>query len=145
MQAPNFYGYTLFLFLGLFCLRVLGQILVILYHPRWLPPMEQWYSGLIPYQFLLPIQRTMIILMGKMSYDLTRQVGFFAIPHPDLGNGIVYFSYLYFTSMIIRYAIRMKHCPDQRWFGGTIPIFFHCVLAGFLYSFGQYHTHGHGF
>ena len=38
----------------LFMFRVLGQVYVALYAPRWLPPMGEWYSGLLPYYLLLP-------------------------------------------------------------------------------------------
>ena len=47
------------LFLG----RVLGQILVILTVPAWLPSPEHWYSGLLPYPVLLPAQ--ILLLMFK--------------------------------------------------------------------------------
>jgi hypothetical protein len=32
----------------------------------------------------------------------------------------------------------MRRRPDQRWFGGTIPIVFHWVLAAFLLVYGVY-------
>jgi hypothetical protein len=38
----------------------------------------------------------------------------------------------------MRYAVRMRRHSDQRWFGGTIPIVFHWVLAAFLLVFGVY-------
>ena len=133
------YGTLLWILLILFFFRVLGQVLVVLYHPRWLPPMPQWYSGLIPYRMLLPIQIAFLVVMAAMSYDVFRGEGFFAAPRPGLGNGLIWFSYVYFGSMVVRYIIRMKNRPDQRWFGGTIPIFFHCVLAVFLFVFGRYH------
>jgi hypothetical protein len=133
------YGHTLWFLLFLFFLRVFGQVLVVFFQPRWLPPMSQWYSGLLPYRYLLPIQTLFLIVMGWMSFDITRGNGFFSIPNPNMGNGVVWFSYVYFGSMVIRYLIRMTKHPDQRWLGGTIPIIFHCVLAVFLFVFGQYH------
>jgi hypothetical protein len=44
------------------------------------------------------------------------------------------------AAMIVRYIVRMIERPDQRWFGGTIPIIFHCVVAAFLWTFGEYHV-----
>jgi hypothetical protein len=41
--------------------------------------------------------------------------------------------------MVIRYVIRMSLYPDQRWTGGSIPIFFHWVLASFILLVGRYH------
>jgi hypothetical protein len=140
MKDPTIYGAFLWFFLFLFLLRVVGQVLVVTFHPSWLPPMPQWYSGLIPYRFLLPIQILMLILMAAMARDFSRGEGLFVSPRPGVGQGVLWFSYLYAGSMVIRYSIRMWNRPDQRWFGGTIPIVFHGVLASFLFVFGRYHA-----
>ena len=43
-----------------------------------LPPMEHWYSGLMPYEYLLPAQIALIVvLMTKICVDFTRRRGFF--------------------------------------------------------------------
>jgi hypothetical protein len=42
--------------------------------------------------------------------------------------------------MLIRYVWRMSRRPEQRWFGGAIPIFFHWVLAAYLFVFGNFHA-----
>jgi hypothetical protein len=42
--------------------------------------------------------------------------------------------------MAVRYVVRMGRQPDQRWFGGTIPIVFHWVLASFLFVLGSFHA-----
>ncbi len=139
MQDLTRYAAFLLFFLFLFSLRVIGQVIVVLFRPRWLPSMPQWYSGLISYPILLPIQIMILVLMGAIARDFSRGSGFFVTPNPRLGTGIVWFSFLYFSSMVIRYALRMKRHPDQRWFGGAIPIIFHCVLAAFLFVFGRYH------
>jgi len=34
--------------------------------------------------------------------------------------------------------LRMSLYPDQRWFGGTIPIVFHCVLATFILAVAHF-------
>ena len=38
-----------------------------------------------------------------------------------------------------RYVIAMILYPELRWFTDTIPIWFHMVLAAFLYTFSHYH------
>lgn len=139
MKDPTLYAPFLWFFLGLFFIRVIGQVIVFLFHPAWLPPMKQWYSGLIPYRILLPIQIIMLLFMAAIATDFSRGQGRFVVPHPNWAPGIVWLSYLYLGSMIVRYIVRMKRHPDQRWFGGTIPIIFHCVLALFLFSLGRYH------
>jgi len=147
MNDPNVSGVLLWILLGLFCLRVLGQVLVVLHHPRWLPPMSQWYSGLLAYRFLLPIQGVFIVAMALMAHSVTRSRPGSAttltdclVPGPEVARGLVWFSYLYAGSMAVRYVIRMARRPDQRWFGGTIPIIFHVVLAAFVYVFGRYYV-----
>jgi uncharacterized protein len=42
--------------------------------------------------------------------------------------------------MAVRYAVRMARRPGERWFGGAIPIVFHCVLAAWLFVFGSFHA-----
>jgi hypothetical protein len=72
--------------------------------------------------------------------DFTRGSGFSLQPRPQAGRAVVWFSYLYFGAMILRYVVRMTRRPDQRWFGGTIPIIFHSVVAAFLWTFGSFHA-----
>ena len=139
MNAPRRLTILLWVLLFAFCLRVLGQMLVAFVGISWLPPMEAWYSGLMPYPYLLPSQFLIIALYSKVCLDFTRGAGFFVRPRPVFGRGVLVFGYLYLASMIVRYIIRMSLYPEARWFGGTISIFFHGVLASFIIAFGQYH------
>lgn len=134
------YALILWFLLALFFLRVLGQLLVAFFDLSFLPPMEEWYSGLIPYPILLLAQGLILILMIKISSDFSRGHGFFVIPRRAMGRFLTWFSYLYFASMVVRYVVTMALSPERRWFGGTIPIFFHFVLAGYLYVWGHFHT-----
>ncbi|MGH7166571.1 MAG: hypothetical protein ACREIS_13725, partial [Nitrospiraceae bacterium] len=52
---------------------------------------------------------------------------------------LVWFSYAYAGSMMLRYVITMGLYPERRWFRGTIPIVFHLVLAAYLFVLGHYH------
>jgi hypothetical protein len=61
-----------------------------------------------------------------------------AEPHRGLGLIAVGFSFLYAGSMVVRYAVRMRRQPGERWFGGAIPIVFHVVLAAFVFTYGTY-------
>ena len=123
----------------LFLARVIGQLLVVLFQPTWLPPMAQWYSGLIPYPILLAIQVVMLLGMGAIVGQFLAGEGYLVTRRPILGQFGVPLSILYFSAMIVRYVIRMSRHPDQRWFGGTIPIIFHCVLAAYLFTLSFYH------
>lgn len=138
-NIPLYYPVLLGVFTFLFILRVLGQVLVGLFEVSLLPPFEQWYSGLVPYPVLLPIQILFIIVMLKVVFDFARGSGFFVVPKSKAGVVIKWFSYVYFLSMVLRYIITMALHPELRWFSGTIPIWFHMVLAAFLYTFSHYH------
>jgi hypothetical protein len=63
------YFWVLATLLFLFCLRVLGQILVAFFHVPFLPPMEEWFSGLLPYPGLLTTQILIIALYGQICLD----------------------------------------------------------------------------
>jgi len=133
------YLWLLTALLFLFCLRVLGQILVAFFGVKFLPPMEEWFSGLLPYPELLTSQILIILLYGKICLDFARGYGYFVTPRPRLGINLLKFGWLYLGVMIIRYVIRMGLYPHERWTGGSIPIFFHWVLASFLLVLGHYH------
>ena len=127
--APSIAGTYLRLFTALFAVRVAGQVVVAVRHPGWLPPMDDW--NLVPYRLLLPVQLALVPLMLATS---------FADPGPRVASVLVALGFLYWAALGARYAIRMARRPDQRWFGGTIPIVFHCVLASFVYVLGASHA-----
>lgn len=62
------------------------------------------------------------------------------MPRPSLGEFLRGFSYVYAIAMAIRYIITMTRYPERRWLGkGTIPIIFHFVLAGYLFTWGHFY------
>lgn len=140
MPDPAPYAPFLWLFTVLLVLRVTGQLIVAIRSPRWLPPMEQWQSGLVPYWFLVAVQMVVLWLMFSISIDFTRGTGFWVAPHPTLGRIVVTWSYFYAGAMAVRYVRRMARRPDQRWWGGTIPIVFHTFVAAFQFTFGSFHV-----
>ncbi len=124
------------LFLG----RVMGQVVVALFAPGWLPPMGEWYSGLIPYSILLSIQLATLALQVCISWNLWQESGFFARRYPRFGFRLRWFSCLYFLGMVVRYLVTMALFPERRWLGGAIPIVFHWVLAVYLFVWSRFHT-----
>jgi hypothetical protein len=138
---PSHAAVWLWVALGLFVLRVVGQVLVVTVQPRWLPPMGQWQSGLLPYPVLLVSQAAIIALLATVAMQFSRGVGWSVeAPHPRIGAALVVLACIYLAGMAYRYARRMSRLPDQRWFGGTIPIAFHCVLASFLLTVGLFYV-----
>ena len=138
MKDPTIYGVYLWLFTVLLLGRVIGQAVVAACAPRWLPPMEQWQAGLLPYPVLLVGQVIVLTLMAWISADFSRAAGFWVEPRPRLGLAALWWSYLYLGAMVTRYGIRMARRPDQRWSGGTIPIIFRSVVAAFQWTFGTF-------
>ena len=134
------YAFILGILAFAFFLRVLGQAVVAFFQVEFLPPMDEWYSGVIPYPVLLPVQILILLVQVRISRDIRRGRGFFARGRPRMGVVIQVGSCIYFAMMVARYAIVMTLFPERRWFGGTIPIFFHWVLAAYLFALGRYYV-----
>ena len=114
----------------LFVLRVAGQALVAFFDVQFLPRMEAWYSGLMPYEYLLPAQLLIVVLMAQICLDFTRRRGFFFEPKRFFAGPWLWLGYLYLAVMIARAVIVMDR---------PIPIFFHWVLAAFVIALGHSH------
>ena len=85
---------ALWVLLGLFLLRVVGQALLglgVLQAGGVLPPWHEWYSGLLPYPWLLVSQIAILAVLAKASLDVTRGDGYFARPNRRLGRGLLVF------------------------------------------------------
>jgi len=136
--VPLRYPLLLGTFTLLFVLRVLGQVLVGIHEVSFLPPFEQWYSGLLPYPLLLLVQIALIVLMLKIVRDFAHGNGYFVGLKPRTGTILKVLSCIYFLSMLVRYVVTMVLHPELRWFTGTIPIWFHMVLAAFIFALGDY-------
>jgi uncharacterized protein len=132
------YAVVLGLLAVLFSARVAGQAAVALWNPSFLPPMEQWDSGLLPYPLLLAFQIGILIFQADLSRQLWKGMGRLCSLRPVLGNRLKWFSGSYFLVMAARYAISMSVYPERRWFGNTIPIWFHFVLAFYLYLLSRH-------
>src|ERR1051326_4586219 len=104
VSMPRIYGSIMSLLTVLFFLRVMGQALVAFLGVAFLPPMTEWYSGLIPYPLLLPIQCAMLAFMVKVSADLVKGRGFFVTPRLKLGRFLISFTCVNFAAMVFRYG-----------------------------------------
>ena len=122
------YARVLWILTILFFLRVLGQVLVAFLHVDFLPPMSSWYSGVLPYPLLLPIQ--IVILAVQITIDIGVWRGHDAVlrSRPRAGRVLQWLSYLYAGSMLVRLVVTRSH---------PIPIVFHWVLAAYLFTVGR--------
>ena len=130
--------WILWICLVLFACRITGQILVEFFGVTYLPPSKEWFSGIISYPILLVFQIAIILLMAQVATDLTKGTGRFSHLSPVNAKYLRIFGSIYLLSMILRYIIRMYIYPEERWTGGCIPIFFHCVLATFVLAWGRW-------
>ena len=115
-------GLALSILTVLFAARVAGQALVAFAGVTWLPPMEAWFSGLLPYPVLLPIQ--IAILVGQVAVDAAvLRGGGRARPRPRIARALCWLGRGYAAAMAIRYGLTRTH---------AIPVVFHWVLAAYL-------------
>lgn len=120
----------------LFFGRVLGQIVAELTAPAWLPSVEHWQSGLLPYPVLLAAQILILMFMTLVTYDTFRRNGVWYVHKWKTKRILSRVAYLYMAAMALRYALTMALLPELRWFGHTIPIAFHFVLASYILILG---------
>ena len=135
LPSAHAYAAVMAVLLVLFVGRVLGQVLVATIAPSWLPPMARWYSGLMPYRYLLPTQIVFIVLMTAMTVGVDQQSAPFGTISAGAGGWIVWTSYVYALGMVVRSVRYALATPETR--GVLIPIVFHFVLASFLFTYGS--------
>src|SRR5687768_13010010 len=123
MKGDSRWTALLWILLMAFLLRVVGQALVVFLDVQFLPPRETWNSGVMPYEYLLPSQLVIIVLMTKICVDFSRERGFFFKPRKLFATAWLWFGYLYLAAMVAR-AVFLWDRP--------IPIVFHWVLAAFV-------------
>ena len=127
-----------------FAARVAGQLLVAVFGVEFLPPMDAWYSGLIPYPVLLAIQLVIVALQLEISRELWVGSGVASVRRPVLGQALAWGSLVYFLAMATRYLVTSVILPEAGRFGDTIPIVFHWVLAAYLWILSR-HLRGRPF
>ena len=122
---------------ALFAARVIGQFEALLIAPAWLPRMEAWYSGLLPYYLLLPAQIILLMLMAVVAWNRRVRTGRFAAARPRVAAALRILSILYFLAMAVRLAINLFDNGAEFWRQGAIPVAFHWVLALFVLVSGR--------
>ena len=120
----------LWMLLGLFTLRVLGQLLVVAGVAPFLPPMDDWQSGLLPYPLLLVSQIVIVAILATVCVQFTRGNGYFVGRHAWLAAPLWMVGWIYAIGMVVRYAALRRD---------AIPVVFHIVLASFLLVVASHH------
>lgn len=122
---------VLWLCIALFLLRVVGQIEAMLVAPTWLPPMADWYSGMLPYPVLLPAQ--ILLLMIMVALVGAQAHGRVCASASGLWQCRVrMLALIYFAAMVVRLLVQLARGAQDAIAAGGIPIAFHWILALFL-------------
>jgi hypothetical protein len=122
---------------ALFAARVLGQLEALLLQPQWLPDMDAWYSGLLPYPLLLPAQIAILMLMAVVAWNRRVRTGRFARANPRGAGALRIFAAIYFVAMAVRLGVNVIDNGAGFWRAGAIPVAFHWVLALFILVAGR--------
>jgi hypothetical protein len=122
---------------ALFGARVIGQLEALLVAPDWLPDMDAWYSGLLPYHLLVPAQIAILMLMSVVAWNRRIRSGAFARANPRAATALRIFAGLYFVVMAVRLGVNCIDHGAEFWRHGAIPVAFHWVLALFVLVAGR--------
>jgi hypothetical protein len=118
--------------LALFALRVTGQLLVVAHLAPFLPPMDDWQSGLLPYPLLLASQLLILLLLGTICVQFSRRDGWSFHRHAWLATPLWIAGWIYAGGMVVRYVLLRRD---------AIPVIFHVVLATFLLVLSHHHRY----
>jgi len=118
--------------IALFGARVIGQFEVLVAAPEWLPDMDAWYSGLLPYYLLLPVQIGLLMVMAVVAWSRRVRTGRFALANPRLARVLRGFALAYVFAMALRLGFNVMMNGADFWRAGAIPVAFHWVLALFV-------------
>ena len=105
-------------------------MLVVIGAAPFLPPMEDWQSGLLPYPLLLASQVLIIAVLATVCVHFSRGAGYFARAHNWLATPLWIIGWIYVAGMLVRYALLRRD---------LIPVVFHIVLASFLIVVAHHH------
>ena len=119
---------TACLFMALFGLRVIAQLVQLLSPQPWLPDFSAWQSGALSYQVLLILQLLVLVVGGAISILLVQnRLMLSAIARSSLTIiGAIYLSF-----MLLRGIIGVA-LPSHHFWGALIPTVFHIMLAAWI-------------
>ncbi len=129
-------GIVLGLLFGLFCLRVIAQLVVYTVDVSFLPPFEAWHSGTMPYGLLAFFQIVILFFMSKTALGFFRKQ---VRPSKRMGVLISIIGSIYFLAMVLRMTLGLTVYTKSRWFSNYLSTAFHYVLALYLIILGWYH------
>jgi hypothetical protein len=130
-------GALLWTCVALFATRVIGQLESVLVAPAWLPDIDAWHSGSLPYPVLLPAQIAVLMLMAVVAWNPRVRGRQFASSHPRAAGALRLVGCAYFLVMAARLVLNILENGAQFWREGAIPVAFNWVLALFVLVAGR--------
>lgn len=122
---------------GVFLARTVGQLLVSRGKAKRLPPMDQWYAEVFPYNWLLGSQVAILGLQAAVDAQAAKGEGPLVDPNPEVAKVLKPAAKVYVAGMGVRYVYGVVRYPERRWLGKTIPIFAHLVLAAYVHNWAK--------
>ena len=129
------YAFWLWALLGLFCFRVISQLVQAKFDVPFLPAFDAWHSGTLPYQYLVLAQVLIIVVCGRICLQFTSGK---VVAKKRVGILLFGLGVLYASAMAARLLIGF-FISSSPWFHAYLPLFFHFVLASFLMVAGTFH------
>ena len=130
------YAKWLWLCAGLFAIRVIAQAISLVFSSEFLPNIESWHSGVLPYPPLLTTQLLILFWLVRTA----RKISLNSLrPRQRIGIIAIIFASLYFIIILLRLILGLTILSEHRWFASYLPAFFHLALAGYLFLYGHFH------
>lgn len=122
--------------LAVFLVRIVAQPLSLVVDSPLLPPFDAWYSGVVPYGWLLASQIVMaaglIVVVRRVATGRTR-------PRRAAGLAAIGVGVVYGSVMVVRLVLGLTMLREHGWFARPLPTVVHIALATFLIVYGRYH------
>ena len=120
---------------ALFILRVYVQLVQVSFPVDWMPELDDWHSGMLPYPILFVFQ---LCIIGCMI-QLMRAVRKGTIrPRRWKYRACFIFGGAYFVFTLFRWTAALAVLAEDPSLSTAMPAFFQIVLAGFMLLLGLY-------
>ena len=125
--------------LAVFLVRIVAQPLSLVVETPLLPPFDAWYSGVVPYGWLVSSQ---IVMAAGLIVVVRRLATGRTAPRRSFGLAATGVGAVYGGVMVVRLLLGLTLLREHGWFARPLPTFVHIALATFLIVYGRYHLEG---
>lgn len=138
VRLRNGYVGSLSFFTLLFALYAFGQAIAFNWEAGFLPNMWEWSGSPVRYSAQLQAHFIILGVMARIFRDVATKKGFFSLAPIWVGENLRWLSYLYCLSIVARFVFALASSPEKSWFEHLLPICFHIILAGYMYTYCHY-------